>query len=97
MTLCSRLSSQPQIASAYTKQAPLRCTQPAALKAALLPLQVDNTDCVHVSALHMLCRGMTVSFSDVAVRDCQLRRITKPCKDAQNRLLWRDINCLART
>ena len=25
------------------------------------------------------------SFNDVAVRDCQLRRITKPYKDAQNR------------
>ena len=41
VTLCSRLSSQPQIASAYAKQSPLRCTRPADLKAALLPLQVD--------------------------------------------------------
>ena len=30
------------------------------------------------------------TFNDVAVRDCQLRRITKLYKDAQNRLLWRD-------
>ena len=37
------------------------------------------------------------SFNDVAVHDCQLRRITKPYKDAQNRLLWRDKTCLART
>ena len=37
------------------------------------------------------------SFNDVAVRDCQLRRITKPDTDAQNRLLWRDKTCLART
>ena len=37
------------------------------------------------------------SFSDVAVRDCQLRRITKLYKDAQNSLLWRDKTCLART
>ena len=37
------------------------------------------------------------SFNDVAVRDCQLRRITKPYKDAQNRLLWRDKTCLTRT
>ena len=29
-------------------------------------------------------------FNDVAVRGCQLRRMTKPYKDAQNRLLWRD-------
>ena len=36
------------------------------------------------------------SFNDVAVRDCRLRRITKPYKDAQNRLLWRDKTCLAR-
>ena len=28
-------------------------------------------------------------FNDVAVRDCQLRCITKPYKDAQNRLLSR--------
>ena len=27
------------------------------------------------------------SFSDVAVHDCQLRRIVKPYKDAQNRRL----------
>ena len=30
------------------------------------------------------------SFNDVAVRDCQLRCMTKPYKDAQIRLLWRD-------
>ena len=37
------------------------------------------------------------SFNDVTVCDCQLRRIPKPYKDAQNRLLWRDKTCLART
>ena len=37
------------------------------------------------------------SINAVAVRDCQLRRIPKPYKDAQNRLLWRDKTCLART
>ena len=37
------------------------------------------------------------SFNDVAVHDCQLRRTTKPYEDAQNRLLWRDKTCLART
>ena len=37
------------------------------------------------------------SFNDVAVRDCQLRRITKPYKDAQNRMLWKDKICLAHT
>ena len=37
------------------------------------------------------------SFNDVAVRDCQLRRITKPYKDAQNRMIWRDKTCLAHT
>ena len=35
-------------------------------------------------------------FNDVAVRDCQLRCITEPYKDAQNRVLWRDKTCLAR-
>ena len=37
------------------------------------------------------------SFVAVAVRDCQLRRITKSYKDAQNRLLRRDMTCLACT
>ena len=37
------------------------------------------------------------SFNDVAVRDCQLRRIPKPYKDAQNRLLGRVKTCLACT
>ena len=37
------------------------------------------------------------SFNDVAVHDCHLRRINKPYRDAQNRLLWRDKSCLART
>ena len=35
--------------------------------------------------------------NDVAVHDCQLRRIIQPYKDAQNILLWRDNICLART
>ena len=38
-----------------------------------------------------------ISLNDVAVRDCHLRRITKPYKDAQKRLLWRDKTCLTRT
>ena len=37
------------------------------------------------------------SFNDVAVRDCQLRHIPKPYKDAQNRLVWRDKACLTHT
>ena len=37
------------------------------------------------------------SFNDVAMHDGQLRRIAKPYRDAQNRLLWRDNTCLART
>ena len=36
-------------------------------------------------------------FNDVAVRDCQLHCITELYEDAQNRLLWRDKICLART
>lgn len=55
VTLCSRLSSQPQIASAYAKQAPMRITQPADLKAALLPLQVNPTACKHVTTPHIRC------------------------------------------
>ena len=31
----------------------------------------------------------------VAVRDCQLRRVIEPYKDAQNRLLGKDKTCLA--
>ena len=41
--------------------------------------------------------GCPRSFNDVAVRDRQLLRITKFYKDAQNRLLWRDKTCFART
>ena len=37
------------------------------------------------------------TFNDVAMCDRQLHRITKPYKDAQNRLLWRDKTCFART
>ena len=37
------------------------------------------------------------SSNDVAVRDCQLLCIKKAYKDPQNRLLWRDKTCLART
>lgn len=33
------------------------------------------------------------SFNDVAVRDYQLRRMTQPHKDAQNKLLWMDKTC----
>ena len=33
----------------------------------------------------------------ISVRDCQLHHITKFYMDAQNRLLWRDKTCLART
>ena len=40
LVLCSKLSSQPQIATAYTKQAPIRAKLHADLQAALKPLQV---------------------------------------------------------
>ena len=36
-------------------------------------------------------------LNDFAVHDCRLRRIPKPYKNAQNRLLYRDKTCLART
>jgi len=36
------------------------------------------------------------SFNDVALRDCQNCRISRPY-DAQDRLLWRDKTCPART
>ena len=55
VTLCSRLSSQPQVASAYAKQAPMRIMQPADLKAALLPLQVSTPICIHVTTPHLQC------------------------------------------
>ena len=41
--------------------------------------------------------GPRPSFNEVAVHDCQLHCITKPHKDAQNRLLWRDKTCHACT
>ena len=37
------------------------------------------------------------SFNDVVLRDCQSCRISRPYKDAQDRLLWKDKTCPART
>jgi len=37
------------------------------------------------------------SFNDVALHDCQNCRISRPYRDAQDRLLWRDKTCPART
>ena len=37
------------------------------------------------------------SFNDDALRDCQNCRISRPYRDAQDRLLWRDKTCPART
>ena len=37
------------------------------------------------------------SFNDVALRDCLNCRISRPYRDAQIRLLWRDKTCPART
>jgi len=37
------------------------------------------------------------SFNDVALRDCQSCRFGRPYRDAQDKLLWRDKNCPART
>ena len=33
------------------------------------------------------------SFNDVALRDCQNCRISRPYRDAQDRLFWRDLSC----
>ena len=38
-----------------------------------------------------------LSYNDVASSDCHECRITRPYKDAQNRLLWRDNTCPACT
>ena len=37
------------------------------------------------------------SFNDIALHDCEIRRIGRPYRDAQDRLLWKDKTCLART
>ena len=37
------------------------------------------------------------SFNDVTSRDCQNCRISRPYRDEQDRLLWRDKTCLAHT
>ena len=37
------------------------------------------------------------SFNDVTLRDDQTCRISKPYRDAQDRLLWRDKTCSTRT
>ena len=42
LILCEKLASQPQIATAYTKQAPMRTKIGSSLRAALQPLQVCN-------------------------------------------------------
>ena len=44
-----------------------------------------------------LAKPPSSSFNDVVLRDCQDCRINRPYKDAQNRLLWRDKTCPART
>ena len=37
------------------------------------------------------------SFNDAVLRDCQNCHINRAHRDAQNKLLWRDKTCLART
>ena len=37
------------------------------------------------------------SFNDVVLRDCQECHINRPYRDAQDRLLWKDKTCPART
>ena len=37
------------------------------------------------------------SFYDVALYDCQTRRIGRPYRDAQDRLPWKDKTCAACT
>ena len=37
------------------------------------------------------------SFNDVALHDCQTCRLSRPYRDAQDRLLWKDKTCSART
>ncbi len=37
------------------------------------------------------------SFNDVALQDCQAREISRPYRNAQDRLLWKDKTCPART
>ena len=37
------------------------------------------------------------SFNAVALQDCQARGINRPYRDAQDRLLWKDKTCPART
>ncbi len=41
--------------------------------------------------------GSRSSFNDVALRDCQNCRTRRHYRDAQDRLLWRDKTCPART
>lgn len=62
VVLSSRLSKQPQIASAYTKQAPMRFNQMTDLKAALQPLQVDHTVHMAFTTVHaLLVNKQTIS------------------------------------
>ena len=36
-------------------------------------------------------------FNEVALRDCRSCRMSSPLRDAQNKLLWKDKTCPART
>ncbi len=45
----------------------------------------------------LLSVPLTASFNDVALQDCQTRDINRPYRDAQDRLLWKDKTCPART
>ena len=48
-----------------------------------------------VKGLHLPGRPRS-SFNDVALHGCQTRRIGRPYRDAQDRLLWKDKTCPAR-
>ena len=48
----------------------------------------------------LLCKLMLragTQTNDVALHDCQTRRIGRPYRDAQDRLLWKDKTCPAHT
>jgi hypothetical protein len=49
---------------------------------------------VHLAALGLVS---ILLIYDVALRDCQHCRISRPYRYAQGRLLWRDKTCPART
>ncbi len=58
----------------------------------------SSTFIILLLSIHQIPHGRPRSrFNDIALRDCQHCRVSRPYRDAQDRLLWRDKTCPAHT